>query len=207
MPNEHERQEATIQYKNDMTSPKLTIKLKDFVRDIRSGLTDAELMKKYRLSTVKLRSALKKLVDAKAISPSELLEEHIVSSEDTEEAEFTLVVPREMRLLSRYTVTVPLTVYAAKEPDVLGSVVNISGRGVGTRGLDATQGQVSTVVIPAEDFAHLEPIVFKAKCQWAKTAPLLRDCTCGLEILSFMEGTDRELRKLVRELMKRDMGT
>jgi hypothetical protein len=188
-----------------MKTPKLTIKVVDLVRDIRSGLTDAELMKKYQLSSVKLRSALKKLVDAKAISPSELLEEHAITSDDTEDIEFTLVVPRDMRLLSRYDVRVPLTIYAAKEPDVHGTVVNISGRGVGTKGLDVAERQVSTVVIPAEDFPHIEPIVFKARCRWSRHAPLLRNCSCGLEILSFMEGNDTELRKLVRDLMKREM--
>jgi hypothetical protein len=49
-----------------------TISAQDFVKDLRSRMTDAQLMDKYRLSAVGLERVLKKLFDAKLITQSEL---------------------------------------------------------------------------------------------------------------------------------------
>ncbi len=55
-----------------MTTPKRKIKAKPFVRDLRNGLEDRELMKKYDLSESQLHQSLHKLVDAGAIDEMEL---------------------------------------------------------------------------------------------------------------------------------------
>ena len=48
-----------------------TISARDFVKDLRSKMTDAQLMDKYRLSAVGLERVLKKLFEAKLITQSE----------------------------------------------------------------------------------------------------------------------------------------
>jgi DNA-binding HxlR family transcriptional regulator len=48
-----------------------TINAKHFVKDIRSHMTEAELMDKYRLSARGLESVLKKLLEAGLITKSE----------------------------------------------------------------------------------------------------------------------------------------
>ena len=55
-----------------MTSSKRTIKAKRFVRDLRSGMGDRELMEKYTLSENQLHKVLHRLVDAGAIDEMEL---------------------------------------------------------------------------------------------------------------------------------------
>ncbi len=50
---------------------KRTINTKEVVRDIRSHMTDEELMAKYRLSARGLQSVLRKLLEAKLITQSE----------------------------------------------------------------------------------------------------------------------------------------
>jgi hypothetical protein len=50
---------------------KRTINSKEVVRDIRSHMTDEELMAKYRLSVRGLKSVLRKLLEAKLITQSE----------------------------------------------------------------------------------------------------------------------------------------
>jgi hypothetical protein len=55
-----------------MTTPKRKIKAKPFVRDLRNGLDDRELMVKYTLSESQLHKLLHKLIDAGAIDEMEL---------------------------------------------------------------------------------------------------------------------------------------
>ncbi len=52
-------------------SQKRKIKASEIVRDIRAGLTDFELMKKYQLSSKGLKSVMEKLLQAKAITQAE----------------------------------------------------------------------------------------------------------------------------------------
>lgn len=55
-----------------MTTPKRKIKVKPFVRDLRNGLDDRELIEKYTLSESQLHNVLHKLVDAGAIDEMEV---------------------------------------------------------------------------------------------------------------------------------------
>ena len=55
-----------------MTTSKRKIKAKPFVRELRNGMSDAELMDKYTLSENQLHKLLHKLVDAGAIDEMEL---------------------------------------------------------------------------------------------------------------------------------------
>ena len=61
---------------------KRTIRAKDVVQDIRSNMTDAQLMEKYQLSARGLQSLLKKLIKHNLISESDL-EVRPVGYEDT----------------------------------------------------------------------------------------------------------------------------
>jgi hypothetical protein len=56
-----------------MTTSKKKIKAKPFIRDLRNGTGDKELMEKYALSESQLHKVLHKLVDAGAIDEMELL--------------------------------------------------------------------------------------------------------------------------------------
>jgi hypothetical protein len=51
---------------------KRKIKGKEFVRDLRNGMADRQLMKKYALSAGQLRIVFRKLVDSGAIDEMEL---------------------------------------------------------------------------------------------------------------------------------------
>ncbi len=63
-----------------MTTSKRKIKAKPFVRDLRNGLDDRELMEKYSLSESQLHNLLHKLVDAGAIDEMELFMRTYLSS-------------------------------------------------------------------------------------------------------------------------------
>ena len=60
-----------------MTSVEREVKAKEIVQDIRSGMTTAELMKKYRLSKKGLRSAFRKLRNAGVINRQDILRAYL----------------------------------------------------------------------------------------------------------------------------------
>ncbi len=55
-----------------MTTSKRKIRAKPFIRDLRQGMGDWELMERYDLSDTQLRKVLQRLVDAGAIDEMEL---------------------------------------------------------------------------------------------------------------------------------------
>ncbi|MGO9121457.1 MAG: hypothetical protein ACLQPD_28090 [Desulfomonilaceae bacterium] len=55
-----------------MTTPKRKIKAKPFVKDLRDGMGDGNLMEKYFLSPDQLQKVFRKLVDVGAIDEMEL---------------------------------------------------------------------------------------------------------------------------------------
>lgn len=59
---------------------KRTIEAKEFIRDIRSGMTDPELIEKYSLMPKELQRVLRYLVDAGLITQQELEESQRLSS-------------------------------------------------------------------------------------------------------------------------------
>ncbi len=64
--------QSSLQVSERVQIEKRTIKAKDVVQDIRSHMTDVQLMKKYHISTQGLRSLFKKLIQHKLISKSDL---------------------------------------------------------------------------------------------------------------------------------------
>ncbi len=55
-----------------MNGVKRKIRAKEFVRDLRNGMSDRQLMEKYALSAEQLRSVFRKLVDRGAVDEMEL---------------------------------------------------------------------------------------------------------------------------------------
>ena len=55
-----------------MTTPKRKIKAKPFIRDLRNGMGDGQLMEKYSLSESQLSRVFQRLVDTGAIDEMEL---------------------------------------------------------------------------------------------------------------------------------------
>ncbi len=62
-----------------MNGVKRKIKGKEFVRDLRNGMADRELMEKYALSAGQLRSVFRKLLDSGAIGEMDLYTRTTVS--------------------------------------------------------------------------------------------------------------------------------
>jgi hypothetical protein len=104
------------------------IKAKEIVNDVRSGLSDYQLMEKYGLSHKGLQGVFKKLVDAKAMKPSELYTRAPIVADDTAHVE-------NIRLELREFLEIRLPVRDLGDPTNTGVLSDISEDGVGIRGI------------------------------------------------------------------------
>ena len=172
-------------------SEKRTIKASDIVRDLRSGMSDYELMEKYRLSIRGLESIFKKLEDSKTVKRSELYG-RVPSFEDT-------VNLASLRKLPRHFLTLALRIHEESRPENEGELLDVTEKGVGVKGLEVTSGKTMNLVIVSSGFVDLSDITFEAVCRWSKQED---DGTwaSGFEITNILDSGLKNLRKIIRGL-------
>jgi len=175
-----------------MTQAKKTIKAVAVVRDIRSGMTDVALREKYRLTPTGLETVFRKLLEAGLIVPEDLQRRPQVGTDR---------VPEEsVRIFDRKKLDLPLTIYERDNPDVRGVILDMSERGVGVRGLEASVGDVKTFVIAADEFFEVDPTEFEAVCRWVGGEGASGEPFGGYEVTDPSETGLKDLLDLMRAL-------
>lgn len=172
--------------------PTRKIKAGEIVRDIRGGMSDDELMIKYRVSAKGLESAFKKLVDAKALSLGDLYNRN-PSRDDT----VSIDNPRE---LPRNFLAFPLQIFQADNTDLEGSINDITEKGLQVAGIPSSVGDVKEFLVRADDYSEIDPFVFQAVCRWANRGNGSKDSVAGYEITDISEGSLSQLRSVVTVL-------
>ena len=141
--------------------PKRKIKAKEIVNDIREGMSDPQLMEKHSLSSKGLQCIFKKLSEAKAISPCELFNRAPSVGDDT--ADVTNI-----RLLPRDFVEVPLPICDADDPKNMGTITDVTEKGLGIRGIRVATGETKTLVFFSDRLFPVGPFALQAQCRWVK---------------------------------------
>ena len=172
-----------------MTSPS-RIEVREIVKDVRDGLTDHELMKKYGLSAKGLKSTLQKLVDAEIIELPEVYRRPVFYDDNLDSDS--------RRGTPRHYLALLLPVYDADRKEQQGWVTDISELGVGVMGVDAVPGERRTLVVIPEKFSKAEQIVFEAECHWAERESSDAEPTAGFKITAISEKDLQELRRFIR---------
>lgn len=162
------------------------------VRDIRSGMSDSDLMKKYALSSDGLRRIFHLLIEADSVRVEELYGT-LPSVHDT-------VFVENMRELTRHYLAMPVDVYELNRPEIRGILTDVTERGVGMSGMPAKMGQTKRLEIPAGDFIEAGPIIFEAECRWAKEDKETGECLAGFEITRISDKCLKDLRRLIQSL-------
>jgi hypothetical protein len=174
-------------------SPKLKIRAIEMVNDIRSGMTDPELMKKFNLSPGSLQRVFRKLLEAEAISPDEIFWRPPATDEIVD-------FGAAYRILDRYELDITLPVYELNNPDNKGMVKDICVNGVGIRGVEAVVNEIKIFVIPAEKLFGNERVEFDAICRWAKRDKIDGECSSGFEVLTVTRGNLKDLEMAIRRI-------
>jgi len=168
------------------------ISAREFIEDIRIGMTDAQLMDRYKLTALGLQSAFTKLVDAGALRPEEIFGR-------LPDYDSTIGVEG-LRLLQRQYLDFPLPVMDVERSGVSGAVRDISRSGLGIVGIDALVGETRVFMIPADQFFQIDPIVFRAVCRWTKQNDQGEQHVGGFQIIDVSQGNLKELRRLIQSL-------
>lgn len=165
----------------------------DFLKDLRAGMVDRDLMKKYNLTPRGLGTLLRNLVNAEVISFKELIK--IASGQ--------LNLPEmiaELRIRSRKQLEFLLPISDSKQPENVGLVYDISDDGVGTRGLKVTVHEIMTLLIPADDYFRVEPVIFKGVCRWVEEKKDRWDSAAGFRVERLLRGSLTGLQDIIRTL-------
>ena len=188
--------------------PKRTIKIREIVQDIRSGLTYLDLLEKYRLSSRQFQKVFSKLLKRGALEPSQLvsslpvvkMKDYQVNSNHNEDN----------RRLIRDKVDFPLPVCKKDDRFVTGTIRDISERGIQIQGIVVNEGDVKTFIIPEHEPFVIEPVEFDAICRWAKKLDNDQECIAGFEVLKFSQGSLVDILVLMRfvsgQLKTQDIG-
>ena len=173
-------------------SQKRQINVRDFVNDVRAGLNDVELMERHLLSAKGLHRAFEKLVLKGILLQAEL--------DEREQPYFDTVFFRNMRVLSRHHLVVPLPVYEASQfPHVYGMVRDITETGIGVTGIHAEVDEIKTLSIHPDTFLQIEPFTFRAQCRWTESEAK-GHFMAGFEIVEISQKNRERLSALIQEL-------
>jgi hypothetical protein len=170
---------------------KRTIKAQEIVSDIRSGMTNHNLMHKYHVSLDKLQNIFRQLLDAHAMERSEL--------------EPLLSIPHERldigkrRRLHRSYVFVKLPIFDLENLLDQGTIVDISEEGFQASEIPANMGDTKQFLVQADYFADVFPFVIEAKCLWSSKVED-RQWFAGFEITNISDQGLEQLRKLISML-------
>lgn len=169
--------------------PKREIRLGHLVTDIRSGLTDTDLRRKYRLSSRGLQSAFKKLADSGAIrafGPEEV----------TAPEEYWAVIDN-MRQSPRLRPHFVIPVIDGEDKKNKGIMRDITLRGIGTSQMRARPEETKTLIIPHDELGEYGSFSFEAQCRWCELMPD-GHYMAGFEITNISLGCFNELQCLIR---------
>lgn len=167
---------------------KQTIKVREIVTDIRSGMTAGELMNKYQLSRDKLQRVFRQLLDAGAAEKREL--------------ERLLPIPRarldtaKRRHALRHPLFIGIPICDTANLLQEGRMLNVSPTGFQVSGIPTDVGHTKEFLVQADYFGDMLPFVCQAMCKWrAKDED--NAWLGGFEITKISDQGITELKKLI----------
>ena len=171
---------------------KRIIKARDIVKDIRSGMTDTELMEKYELSAKGLESAFTKLVNSGTMTVGEGYGQRL-SGQDT-------VIIDDVRELPRHFLSITVPIYEPTHENHKGKIREVTEKGIGITGIQARIGEVKSFVIACSPFLDVDSIWLEAECIWMEAGKKREDWYGGFQITKISPEHLKNLRELIHLL-------
>ena len=152
-------------------------------------MTRSDLLKKYALTDEMLRQVVQKLLAAEGKRSAVDGPETVIE----EPAEFLATSE-----FVRHEVDFDLPVYEADRPDILGMVRDVSEEGMSVAGIEASQGDIKTLVVLGDELGQFSSFEFEGYCRWAFTDSVDGACLAGFAIEKISRTDAQELQRLVR---------
>lgn len=174
---------------NKYVVPTKTIHVGKLLKDILSGFTGNQLMEKFGLSPSELQTVLKRLVRSRVLGVADLGLELYLRLEAN--------VPENIRADERLRLEFDVSVCAVDQPDMIGTVRDITEKGIGTNGIEAKVDETKTLMVMGDVLGQVAPFVFKAKCRWTGTRRADGVSLAGFQIIRIPDRDLVQLRRLV----------
>lgn len=178
---------------------KRKINAAEITTDIRSGMSDEQLMEKYQLSHFALQNVFEQLVAAGMCLRTDFEGRKPPPPEPLGRSE-----TESSRLSFRHEVDFVLPIFDENNPETLGTVLNITESGVGVRGIKASVDETKTLVIPADEFFDVGRLRFQATCRWSARDPSDAEHVAGFEMVGLSSNDVREVRSLIQLITTMD---
>lgn len=176
----------------DDTTVTQQLDARDIGENVRSGMTDSELMKKYDLSSEELHFVLQTLTDSQIVTVEELY----ATSRSDHDTAFDASMPG----LPGHYLAIAVDIYESKHPEIKGTLSNVTEKGIAITGITARIGETKTFVIPAGDFIEADPVLLEARCQWAEEQRDTGEWLTGFDITRISKNSLNDLRRLIQSL-------
>ncbi len=171
---------------------KRAINAKEFVADVRSGMADSDLMKKYLLTQTGLRSVFGKLIRLQALTEKEI--------DGRPRADQQSVDKAASRRFPRYRLDFDLPVFDQDRPLTIGTVRDITEKGVGVHGISAKEGERKILVVGPALRYEIPQFALEAVCRWTRDEESTLGIRAGFEVIALSERSLEGLRKLISRL-------
>ena len=177
---------------------KRTIGARSIREDIRSGLSETELMAKHGLSLKGLQRLCKQLVQAKIVAHEDLYIRFPSYRERTDQLR--------QRKARRVGLSVMLPVYDVSSASY-GILRDVSETGLRVAGIEYEIGDVATFQLPIDSFMNADPLLVLAKCRWvSEKGTKNKYFVAGFELVD-LTSTDRKiLNEFINLLTLSDSG-
>ena len=165
-----------------------------FVSDLGSGLTDLELMDKYRISAAELRKRLLNLIRQGAVDSHDVYWRPILYDYGAE--------GEDKRSSPRYPLKKLLPVVCIDCPQLPpGFLVDINEKGGCVMGLGVRAGERITIAVRPENLIDVDEIRLEALFKWAEADKDIDVQAAGFEIYAIDPKNFVLLKELIREII------
>jgi hypothetical protein len=172
---------------------KRRISAKSVGEDIRSGVSEAELIAKHGLSPEGLQGLFKELVNGKIVTHQYLCKRFSSYRERTDQLK--------QRRARRVGLSVSLPVCDVSSMS-FGIVRDISETGLRVAGIKYQVGDVITFQLPIDVFMNADPLLIIAKCRWVSVkGNERRYFVAGFELVDLSAADLQVLKQLINLLL------
>ncbi len=167
---------------------KRKIVAKDIISSINASMTNQELMEAYNLTVKGLESVFIKLVEANLLERSKVFGRLKIVPPETATV---------IRKIERKEIFVPLRIETVDEPPNSGVVINLTSKGLGTKGLAVIPDKRYKLRVLADEFFQLDQFTLDARCRWVLENTETSEAEAGFEITSITEQDLERLQNLL----------
>jgi hypothetical protein len=172
---------------------KRRIGVKSMLEDIRSGMSEAELIAKHGLSLKGLQRLFKELVHAKIVAHQYLYKRFPSYQERTDQLK--------QRRARRIGLSVRLPAFDLGSTS-FGIVRDISETGLRVAGIKYQVGDVATFQLPIDVFMNADPLLVIAKCRWvSEKGNERRYFVAGFELMDLSSADRKTLKEFIDLLL------